>query len=87
MRNTKEIKTILSVLYYLNRLGANDKDIDKLLNYAFYRIFDSNTNLLMLACIGITKEAAMPEINKILEQDTQYHQYITNMEARKNGNS
>lgn len=76
MRNTKELKTILSVLFYLNRLGANDEDITKLLDYTFRRVFNSNTNLLILACVGRTKETSMPEIMQILEQDTEYKQYL-----------
>ncbi len=76
MRNTKELRTILSVLFYLNRLGANDEDITKLLDYTFRRVFNSNTNLLILACVGRTKETSMPEIMQILEQDTEYKQYL-----------
>ena len=76
MRNTKELKTILSVLFYLNRLGVNDEDITKLLDYTFRRVFNSNTNLLILACVGRTKDTSMPEIMQILEQDTEYKQYL-----------
>ena len=76
MRNTKEIRTILSILFYLNRLGHNDEDITKLLDYAFRRIFNSNTNLLILACVGRDKETSMPEILNILKQDTAYGDYL-----------
>lgn len=76
MRNTKEIRTILSILFYLNRLGHNDEDITKLLDYAFRRIFNSNTNLLKLACVGRDKETSMPEILNILKQDTAYGDYL-----------
>ncbi len=31
MRNTKEIKTILSVLYLINCLGDNDRELSDLL--------------------------------------------------------
>lgn len=79
MKNTKELQTILSVLFYLNRLGANDQDITNLLDYTFRRIFNCNTNLLILACVGKTKETAMPEIIKILGQDTEYIQYLEEM--------
>lgn len=86
MKHTQEIRTIFAVLYYLNRLGAKDKDIENLINYAFDRIFEQNTYTLMVACIGHTKETAMDEINKILEEDTEYHEYIKRVEARrKNG--
>ena len=72
MRNTKEIKPILTALYCINFLGNKDEDIDKILRYAFSRIFDSNTNLLTLACIGKTKESAMPEILQLLKEETLY---------------
>lgn len=83
MKNTKEIRTILAVLYYLNRLGNKDQDIENLINYAFSRIFEQNTYTLMIACIGHTKETAMDEINKILKEDTKYHEYIQRKEALK----
>ena len=67
MRNTKEIKLILTALYCINFLGNKDEDIDKILRYAFSCIFDSNTNLLTLACIGKIKESAMPEILQLLK--------------------
>lgn len=76
MRNTKEIRTILAVLFYLNRLGSNDQDINNLLEYAFRRILNSNTNLLTLACVGRNKETSMPEILNILKQDTAYGDYL-----------
>ena len=86
MRNLKELKTILSCLYYINRISEKeDPDIRNLIEYAFDRIFNCNTNLLMLACIGHTKETAMPEILNILKQDTKYHEFIKRKEETKNG--
>lgn len=72
MRNTKEIRPILASLYCINFLGNKDEDIDKILKYTFNRIFDSNTNLLTLACIGKTKESAMQEILQLLKEETLY---------------
>ena len=72
MRNTKEIRPILTALYCINFLGNKDEDIDKILKYAFNRIFDSNTNLLTLACVGKTKEQVMPEIVQLLKEETLY---------------
>ena len=80
MKNTKEIRTIFAILYYLNRLGNNDKDVENVINYAFDRIFQQNTYMLLLACIGRTKETSMDEIIKILEQDTQFHEYMKRQE-------
>lgn len=76
MRNTKELHSILAILFYLNRLGANDQDITKLLDYTFRRVYNSNTNMLTLACVGRTKETAMDEIMKILKEHTKYIDYL-----------
>lgn len=83
MKNIKEIRTILAVLYYLNQTGNNDKTIANVLEYAFNRIIGSNTNLLLLACAGYTQEQAMPAIMQILEKETQYTQFIKLKEERK----
>lgn len=76
MRNTKEVRSILSVIYYLNRLSEHeDKEIAEVLDYAFYRLFNGNSRMLLLATIGRTREDSMPEIMEILKHDTQYHEY------------
>lgn len=72
MRNLKEVKPILTAIYCINRTGAKDEDIEKLIDYAFRRILDCNTNILKLSCVARTKEDVMPEINKILSEDTAY---------------
>ncbi len=77
MKNSKEVLTILSAIYYINRTGGHeDEDIDSLLDYAFWRLFGANRNLLMLACIGQTKEMIMPQVTAMLEKDTQYLEYL-----------
>ena len=53
-----------------------DKDITLVLDYAFRRLFSANTNLLILSCIGKTKEQMMPEIMQLLESCTQYRTYL-----------
>lgn len=83
MKNIKEIKTILAVLYYLNQTGNTDQLITNVLEYAFNRIFGSNTNILLLACAGYTQEQAMPAIMQILEKETQYKQFIKLKGERK----
>lgn len=73
MRNLKEIRPILAALYCINFVKKDrDEDMDKILKYAFRSIFDSNTNLITLACIGKTKEQIMPEIWQVLEEDTKF---------------
>ena len=85
MKNLKELRSILSCIYYINTTSENeDTDIRNLIEYAFDRIFSCNTNLLLLACIGHTKETAMPEILEILKQDTKYLEFLQRKENRKN---
>lgn len=86
MKNLKELRSILTCIYYINRTSENeDPDIRNLIEYAFDRIFSCNTNLLLLACIDHTKETAMPEILEILKQDTKYLEFLQKKENRKNG--
>ena len=77
MKNTKEVKAILTAIFAINRTSEHeDKDITLVLDYAFRRLFGANTNLLTLACIGKTKEQMMPEVMQVLEADTQYEKYL-----------
>ena len=77
MKNTKEVQPILTAIFVINRTnGHEDKDISLLLDYAFRRLFGANTNLLLLACVGKTKEQIMPEVMRVLKADTQYEQYL-----------
>ena len=76
MKNTKEIKAILTAIFAINRTGGHeDKDVSLILDYAFRRMFGANTNLL-LACLGKTKEQIMPEVMQVLRADTQYEKYL-----------
>ena len=85
MKNLKELKPILTCLYYINRTSENeDTDIRDLIEYAFERIFNCNTNLLLLACIDHTKETAMSEVLEILKQDTKFHEFLQRKERQKN---
>ena len=75
MKNTKEVQAILTAICCINR-EHRDNDIDKICDYAFRRLFGSNTNLLMLCCVGRSKEEMMPEIMQVLEQETEYKKYL-----------
>jgi len=75
MRNTKEIKPILSAILCINQCGAKDEDISMLCQYAFNNILDGSANLLTLCCIGKSKKDIMPEIEQVLKEDTKYMQY------------
>ncbi|MCI9407032.1 MAG: hypothetical protein HFK06_01595 [Clostridia bacterium] len=77
MKNTKEIIPVLSAIYCINRTNGNeDKDIAKLIEYLFLRCVNGNVNLLMLACIGKTKDQIMPEINQLLDDETNYKKFL-----------
>ena len=77
MKNLKELQPILAAIYAINRTnGHEDGDIRNLVNYAYHRILNNTTNLLMLACIGRTKEDVMPEVLQILKEDTKYLEYL-----------
>lgn len=77
MKHTNELKPILTAIFAINRTSEHeDKDISLVLDYAFRRFFGANTNLLILACLGKTKEQIMPEVMKILKSDTQYEKYL-----------
>ena len=77
MKNLKELQPILAAIYAINRTnGHEDVDIRNLVNYAYHRILNNTTNLLMLACIGRTKDDVMPEVLQILKEDTKYLEYL-----------
>ena len=84
MRNTKEIRAILTAVHCINYTSEHrDRDIHLITDYAFRRLFGANTNLLTLACVGKSKEQIMPEIMRVLEADTQYQQYLDEYKERK----
>ena len=77
MKNTKEVQAILTAILCINQTSEHkDEDIAQILDYAFRRLFGSNTNLLMLCCVGRSKEEMMPEIMQVLKQDTAYVKYL-----------
>lgn len=79
MRNTKELKAILTAIHCINFVHEHrDEDICNLLEYAFRKCFDSTTNIFIFACVGQTKESIMPQIKELLEQETEYAKFIEN---------
>lgn len=76
MKHTDEVQAILPAIFAINRTSDEDKDITLVLDYAFRRLFGANTNLLILSCIGKTKEQMMPEVMQLLESCTQYRTYL-----------
>lgn len=77
MKHTNEVQAILTAVFAINRTSEReDKDISLVLDYAFRRLYGANTNLLILSCIGKTKEQIMPEVMQLLKADTQYEKYL-----------
>lgn len=76
MKNTKEIYAILAAIFCINFSECRDNDINNIIDYAYWRLFGANTNLIALCCIGKTKEQVMPEVLQILNQDTQYSKFL-----------
>ena len=83
MKNTKEIKAILTAIFAINKTSEReDKDISRILDHAFRRLFESNTNLLLLACIGKRKKDIMPEVVEMLNAETQCDKYFGEQNAQ-----
>ena len=77
MKHTNELKAILTAIFAINRTSEyEDNDITLILDYAFRRLFGANTNLLLLSCIGKSKEEIMPEVMQVLDEGTQYKKYL-----------
>lgn len=77
MKHTNELEAILTAIFAINRTSEHeDKDISLILDYAFRRLFGANTNLLVLACIGKTKEEITPEVRQVLNSSTLYTKYL-----------
>ena len=77
MKHTNEVQAVLTAIFAINRTSEHeDKDITLVLDYAFRRFFSANTNLLLLSCVGKTKEQMMPEVREMLKIYTQYEKYL-----------
>ena len=77
MKHENEVQAILTAIFAINRTSEHeDKDISLILDYAFRRLFGANTNLLLISCIGKTKDQMMPEVREVLKTYTQYEKYL-----------
>ncbi len=76
MKNTKEMQAILTAIYCVNLTGNKDDDITNLCEYAFTRCTDINFRMIALQTIGKGKNTIMPEINELLEGETNYKKYM-----------
>lgn len=78
MKNTKEMQAILTAIYCINMTGNKDEDITNLCEYAFTRCTDINFRFIGLQLINQTKDKIMPEINELLEGETNYKKFMEN---------
>ena len=83
MKNIKELYSILTAIQCINQTnGHRDEDITNLLKYTSIYITNSNYNMLTLSCIGRTKEEIMPELNKLLGEETKYLKFLERMKKQ-----
>lgn len=75
MKHQKEVSPILTALFCLNRTGENDPEVNLILDYAFRRFFGSSTNLLTLCCAGKSRADIWTEVEKLLQNYTEYQKY------------
>ena len=75
MKHTDEVQPILTAIFAINRTNEHE-GITLVLDYSFRRLFGANTNLLLLSCIGKSKEEIMPEVMQVLDEGTQYKKYL-----------
>jgi len=83
LKNIKELYSILTAIQCINQTnGHRDEDIANLLKYASIYITNSNYNMLTLSCIGRTKTEIMPELNKLLGEETKYLKFLERMKKQ-----
>jgi hypothetical protein len=78
MKNTKEMQAILTAIYCINQTGSKDEDITNLCEYVFTRCTNVNFRFIGLHLINQTKEQIMPEVNKLIDGETNYKKYMEN---------
>ena len=72
MRHTDEIHAILTAIYCINETTAKDKDVAKLIEYAFYRVYKESICDLKELCAQKQKLDVMPDLLLLLESETEY---------------
>ena len=76
MKNTKEMQAILTAIYCINMTDSKDEDITKLCEYAFTRCTNINFRYIGLQLINQPKDKIMPEINELLDGETNFKKYL-----------
>ncbi len=72
MRHTDEIYAILTAIYCINETTAKDKDIAKLIEYAFYRVYKEGVYDLKQICVQKQKSDIMSDLLLLLDSETEY---------------
>ena len=76
MKHSKEMEAILTAIYCINLTGNKDEDITNLCEYAFNRCTNVNYRFIGLQLIKKTKDQIMPEMNELLDGETNYKKYL-----------
>ena len=72
MRHTDEIHAVLQAIYAINETKTHDEDIEKLLNYIFYRVYKESITKLKQYWYGEKKADIMPDLLIILHSETEF---------------
>ena len=72
MRHTNEIHAILTAIYCINETTSKDKDVAKLIEYAFYRVYKESVCDLKELCAQKQKLDVMPDLLLLLKSETEY---------------
>lgn len=72
MEKLKELKAILTSIYCINKTTNKDKEIANLIDYAFEKIFKSNTRYLNYVFSGQSREQVLIILDDYLEDETTY---------------
>ena len=71
MRHTDEIHAILTAVYCINETTAKDGDIEKIIEYAFYRVYKEGVYDLKELCAGKQKSDILTELAMLFEAETE----------------
>ena len=70
MRHTDEIHAILTAIYCINETTTKDEDVTKLIEYAFYRVYNEGVYDLKELCKQ--KSDIMSDLLLLLDSETEY---------------
>ena len=72
MRHTDEIHAILTAIYCINETTDKDKDVAKMIEYAFYRVYKEGAYNLKEFCAQKQKSDIMSDLLLLLKSKTEY---------------